>query len=719
MTVSIKKSLQTQFALWTFLATGLLVSLVLVAYVIFSYRLFLRDYEQEIEGRMEIVAVSLKSMVNQTDYLGMMWQANSLLVTKGVVGVRILDVNKQPLIRTGSADGLLLQQPILHNKEQIGTIQVVFSNTPIKEKVKSLFLLGLLITLFGVPLSAILMWIVSGRQLKDILALSQGILQIGDVDSEDIILPGMKRQDEIGHLAQALAERHVAIREAKKQEQLLYYAINQSFDSVMITDAGGKIEYVNPAFCRITGYSWEESIARNPSFLKSGKHPAAFYKGMWDTLAKGKAWTGLIINHRKNGEEYQEEATITPVTDLQGNIHHYVAMKRDVTQEVILERKLARAEKMQAIGLMAGGVAHDLNNILSGIVGYPELLLMQLEKNSKLREPLEAIHDSGQRAATVVADLLTVARGAAAKREDYNLNSLALEYLNSPECSNLKALYPNVSYRQQLDARPASILCSSVHIKKCLMNLVINAAEAITGTGAILVSSRNQYVNKAIGFASDIKEGDYIVLSVEDNGPGISEEDLEHVFEPFYTRKVMGRSGSGLGLAVVWNSVQDHDGTIQVESSSEGTCFQLYFPYAPEKDATLSEKDAVVDCTGNGEHILVVDDEPHLRDIAGQMLTTLGYKVDSVSSGELAIEFVKEKPVDLLVIDMIMEPGMNGHQTYAEIIKMYPDQKAIIASGFSKSNDVKAALKLGAGSFFKKPYSLDQLGLAVKNALDG
>jgi len=407
------------------------------------------------------------------------------------------------------------------------------------------------------------------------------------------------------------------------------------------------------------------------------------------------------------------------VIDPKGRVHHYVAMKRDVTQEVVLERKLARAEKMQAIGLMASGVAHDLNNILSGIVGYPELLLLRLPKDSELRKPIEAIHESGQRAATVVSDLLTVARGAAATRECHNLNSLVQQYLDSPEFHKLKSLYPNITHRQQFDANQANILCSSVHIKKCLMNLVTNAAEAINENGTIRISTQIQHIDRTNDLVSVQKKGDYVVLNVEDTGTGLSDNDLEHVFEPFYTKKVMGRSGTGLGLTVVWNTMQDHDGQIHVKSSSEGTCFKLYFPVTSEQ-LGIQAKTVNMKClTNNGEHILIVDDEPQLRDIASQMLQTLGYKVDSVCSGELALKFIEEDPVDLMVIDMLMGSGMSGRQTYEAALKRYPNQKAIIASGFSESDDIKATLRLGASGFIKKPYSINQLDRMIKEALSG
>lgn len=386
-------------------------------------------------------------------------------------------------------------------------------------------------------------------------------------------------------------------------------------------------------------------------------------------------------------------------------------------EKELLQAKLQRAQKMEAIGIMASGVAHDLNNILSGIVGYPELLLLQLPESSELRKPIEEIQESGKRAANVVADLLTVARGAASTREMVDINVLIHEYLTSPECKKLKSLHPGVVCTELLDAEFPTISCSPMHIKKIVMNLTINAAEAIADKGNILISTSNQQLEKAKLLEHGMKSDNYVVLTIQDDGPGISDKDLEHIFEPFYSKKVLGKSGTGLGLAIVWNTVQDHNGRIFVDSNEKGTRFQLYFPMSKKEKVVQSKYEKTEKLTGTNESILVVDDEPQLRDIASQMLQSLGYKVDSVCSGELAIEFIKATPVDLIMIDMIMEPGINGRQTYEKIIKLYPDQKAIIASGFSGSDDVKATLQSGAGGFIKKPYSIGQLGRAVKKAL--
>jgi signal transduction histidine kinase len=381
------------------------------------------------------------------------------------------------------------------------------------------------------------------------------------------------------------------------------------------------------------------------------------------------------------------------------------------------EQQLHRAQKMEAIGMMAGGVAHDLNNILTGILGYPELLLLKLPEASPLRKPIEEIQASGQRAANIVADLLTVARGVATRQEPLDLNVLVAEFLESPECRTPLLLHPHITCHTSLRAENAIISCSSIHIKKTVMNLLNNGMEAVGAEGTVKITTENRQVSKEDAVEHGLLAGDYVVLRVEDNGHGIAEDDLEHIFEPFYSKKVMGRSGTGLGLAIVWNTVHDHKGQIFVDSSKRGTCFKLYFPLCDHQQTVAVGQDEKPLPIGSSERILVVDDEPQVRDLASQMLVILGYRVDVVRSGEEALAFLEKNEVDLVVLDMMMDPGMSGRQTYGEIVKLYPGQKAIIASGFSESDDVKATLALGAQGFIHKPYLMDQLGTAVKEAL--
>jgi PAS domain S-box-containing protein len=298
------------------------------------------------------------------------------------------------------------------------------------------------------------------------------------------------------------------------------------------------------------------------------------------------------------------------------------------------QEKIARLQKMESLGLLAGGVAHDLNNVLSGIVSYPELLLLDLPEDSRLREPIETMKKSGQRAVAIVQDLLTVARGVATVKEPLNLNDLIREYLQSPEFHKFKEYHPAVTIRTNLDNDLLNIAGSLVHIRKVAMNLVSNAVEAIEGSGNVIISTVNRYVDKTLKGYDDVKTGEYAVLAVSDGGSGISSKDIERIFEPFYTKKVMGRSGTGLGLAVVWNVVQDHQGYIDVQSSKNDTTFEIYFPITREAILDKESDIPIGDYKGFGETILVVDDVDTQREIACNMLNTLGYKAKAVSSGE-------------------------------------------------------------------------------------
>jgi len=398
-----------------------------------------------------------------------------------------------------------------------------------------------------------------------------------------------------------------------------------------------------------------------------------------------------------------------------------ICYAKDITAMEEIQEQLNRAQKMESIGLMAGGVAHDLNNLLSAIVGYPEMLLMDLPVDSPLRPPLEAIQASGKRAADVVADLLTVSRGIAVERLLSDVNLLVQEQRNDSEFQELRQHYPDILWPTDLAPDLHRILCSPVHIRKCLINVMATAAESMDGEGRILLSTQNAYAQGPLDENQSMDTGDCVVITISDTGPPISPMNLDRIFEPFYTRKSMGRGGTGLELAVVWNILKEHNGGITVTSGDLGTTFMLYLPAAtnvPMEAITPSRGDLET-MKGDGETILVVDDEPQQRDIASRMLTLLGYVSHAVVSGEKAVEYLRGTSVDLLILDMVMDPGMNGRKTYEAILEIHPGQKAIIASGFSESDEVKKALALGAGCLLKKPYTLHQLGAAIKRELFG
>ncbi len=378
--------------------------------------------------------------------------------------------------------------------------------------------------------------------------------------------------------------------------------------------------------------------------------------------------------------------------------------------------KLARSNNMEYLGLLAGGVAHELNNVLAGIVSCPELLLLDLPEDSELRKPIEIIQRSGKKAAAIVQDLLTIAKGAALVKEPFSLNNMIRECLSSREFQKVEQLKPAVLIRTDLDFGLLNINGAMRHIRKVLFNLVSNALQAIEGGGNVSISTRKQYVNMPVNGYDNIVIGEYAVLSVSDDGSGIAADSLGRIFEPFFTRKAMGGSGTGLGLAVVWSIIQDHNGYIDLSSDMTGTTFEIYLPIARE-DAPDTLSASIEDYKGNGESVLVIDDVESQREISCRILKRLGYEAVSVSSGEEAIEFLKEHTVDLIVLDMIMEPGMNGRETYEHITKMNPKQKAIILSGFAENKEVEETQRLGAGQFIKKPSTLQEIGSAVKREL--
>ena len=495
-------------------------------------------------------------------------------------------------------------------------------------------------------------------------------------------------------------------------------------DAIFIKDADLRFTLVNPAMEAMLNLSAEQFVGKteNDVFQSSSTFGTA--------SNEKKVLNGKIIEEdvvlRRDSEVIHLHIIKVPLrNDNKNAISGICGIARDVTERECakeernrLEHRLHRAEKMESLGLMAGGVAHDLNNILSGIVSYPNLLLLDLPKDSPLREPLQTIQESGIRAADVVADLLTIARGVATGKDTLNLNATVREYLKSPEYHRLEGMNPFVDFKTHLDPDLLNVNGSATHIKKALMNLIVNAFEAIEDRGTVTLATANRYLDEPLKGYEDVRIGEYAVLSVTDNGRGIPPEDLDKIFEPFYTKKVIGRSGTGLGLAVVWNTVQDHNGYINATSREQGTTFELFFPATRERVSFREERVSPEDYAGQGQRVLVVDDEENQRHIACSMLTRLGYDTEAVTSGEEAIAYVKNHTVDLIVLDMVMPKGLNGRETYEEIIKIRPGQKAIIASGYAKTKEVDLAQELGAGQYIRKPYILEKIGIAVKKELE-
>ena len=428
------------------------------------------------------------------------------------------------------------------------------------------------------------------------------------------------------------------------------------------------------------------------------------------------------IRLRKAQEELEKRVQERTAELSKANIdlkHEIKERKHAEYERRELETQLAHAKKMEAIGTLAGGVAHDLNNVLSATVSFPDLILMDLPKESPLRIPILTIQESGQKAAAIVNDLLTLARRGVVVTEVTNLNQIVNSYLESPEFQRLVEFHSKARVESNLETNLLNIMGSPVHLSKTVMNLVSNAAEAMAFGGDIIISTESRYIDRPIKGYDTIMRGDYAVLTVSDTGEGISAGNLERIFEPFFTKKIMGRSGTGLGMAVVWGTVKDHHGYIDVQSTEgKGTTFILYFPITRKETEENEKILPIEEYMGKGESILIVDDMEDQQDIASRILKKLGYSTVSVSSGEEAFEYMKNYSADLLVLDMIMGPGMDGLETYKRILKLHPNQKAIIASGFSATDRVKKVQAIGAGAYVKKPYTFEKIGTAVRSELD-
>ncbi len=530
----------------------------------------------------------------------------------------------------------------------------------------------------------------------------------------------------IGLLLRNIVRRRAAEQELRDSERRYRGLIETVRDLVFIIGTDGKLNYLNPEFEQITGYPVEEFLGCPFTELLS----PVYVKATVDRFLRGLSGEEVPVfevevKHKDRGST-PIELKVTALIDVDGKTRGLIGVARDICErmqaeeeKIRLESELQRAQKMEAIGTLAGGVAHDLNNILSGIVSYPDLLLMQLPEESPLRKPMRTIRDSGQKAAAIVQDLLTLARRGIVTTGVLNLNDVVSDYLASPEHAKLKSFHPRV--RVEFRAQPGllNIMGSPFHVSKVLMNLVSNAAEAMAQGGTVLIETENRYVDQPISGYDRVKEGDYVLLRVTDTGVGIAPQDRQRIFEPFYSKKVMGRSGTGLGMAVVWGTMKDLDGYIDLQSTEgEGTTFTLYFP-ATRKPLENKTQESVPEAQrANGETILVVDDVKAQREIASMMLSQLGYETHSVAGGREAVEYVRGHHVDLVLLDMIMHPQMDGLDTYREIAVIRPGQKAVIASGFSENERVKEAQRLGAGPYLKKPYTMEKLAVTVRSELD-
>jgi PAS domain S-box-containing protein len=505
------------------------------------------------------------------------------------------------------------------------------------------------------------------------------------------------------------------IKTSEQEKNRLVTAIEQADEIVMVTDTDGIIQYVNPAFERITGYACHDAIGKKPSILKSGKQDSEFYRDLWSTIRRGEVFRGELINRRSDGSFYEESARITPIKDETGRVVNFVAVKRDVTDERSLRKQLFQAQKMESIGTLAGGIAHDFNNLLQAILGYTELLLSKKGPLDPDRTKLEVIQSAAQDGADLVSRILTLSR-----RGVYNMNPIELNVLVRRVEKLLRRTLPRMIQIDLLLADDLRIIeADSGQIEQIILNLGVNAQHAMPEGGRLVIETSNAALSEAYARTHiGTKAGQYVILAVSDNGTGMQPDVMDRIFEPFFTTKTDGQ-GTGLGLAMVHGIISQHGGHIRCYSEPGiGTSFQIYFPVsASELISDLSETREMP--AFGSETILLVDDDDRVREMAQEMIEMGGYTVLTAHTGEEALEIyaTHRDDISLVILDLIM-PGMGGKKCLEELLRIDPNVRVLVASGYSSNALTRDETGSGAKGLVKKPYDAKDILGAIRRVID-
>ncbi len=529
----------------------------------------------------------------------------------------------------------------------------------------------------------------------------------------------MKNPSQMQELLKIFASRTEAeLEKIKTNEaiQKLSLAVEQSPNAIIITDNKGIIEYVNPSFTQTTGYSFEEVLNKNPSFIQSGEMPKEFYQDLWETIQAGKVWEGVFHNKRSNGDLFWDEAKISPITNVKGEITHYLGVQTDITDKKQIEQQLRRSQKMDSLGKLTGGIAHDYNNMLNVILGYTELLEMVLTEDSgdKVKEFIGEIKHAADRGASLTKKLLSFSRQESAKPEQVDINELLSESKNMLE----KTLTARVNLTFDLVSSIWPVYLDKNDLEDAILNICINAMHAMPDGGDLTLSTFNGSLAEDEAKVLNLTPGDYVQLSISDTGCGISENMLNQIFDPFFTTK--GDMGTGLGLTQVYGFVKRAKGILTIDSSvNVGTYLLLYFPRYFEdkhKGDITGGIETVTDTKGH-ESILIVDDEVAICDLSNNILSTKGYKTYIAHSGKEALEVIRNNKIDLLLSDVIM-PNMDGYKLAAIVREKYPDIKIQLVSGYDDDRKRTKEDEQLADKLLSKPYSAKELSSTIRHLLD-
>jgi two-component system, cell cycle sensor histidine kinase and response regulator CckA len=520
-----------------------------------------------------------------------------------------------------------------------------------------------------------------------------------------------------GRQLRVTAIRDVTERKRAEEElHRLMTAIEQVPESIVITDTQGRILYVNPTFERVSGYSRAEVLGQTSRILKSGKQDALFYQGLWAKIIAGQVWKGRFINQRKDGGLYTEDTVIAPVRDKQGAITNYIAVKRDITRELETEEQYRQTQKIDSIGRLAGGVAHDFNNILSVIIGHTGLALMELDSEAPVRSHLDAIQENAERAANLTRQLLAFARRQVIEPRVLNVNEL-ITNLN-------KMLRRLIGEDIELvtEAAPdlGPVKADPGQIEQVILNLVVNARDAMPEGGTLTIRTDQVTLDGTFpGRHQDVVPGDYVRVQVNDTGLGMTDEVKQHIFEPFFTTKEQGK-GTGLGLATCFGIVQQSNGHIHFDSQpGRGTTFTIYLPRSREAAVPFGERSNLSSLPRGSETILLVEDEASLRTLMSRALRGQGYAVLEAANGQEALALARAHAgkVQLLLTDVVM-PGMSGKILAEQLGEISPAARIVFISGYVANAMVRDAITRCGSHFLQKPFGLADLTRKVREALD-
>ncbi len=555
-----------------------------------------------------------------------------------------------------------------------------------------------------------------------------GVLGLAFLD-RDVLFSDQQMEvlDQFGELA-SLALENARLNEESQRElaerkraeehlRKLSVAVEQSPASIVITDTSGTIEYVNPHFTGLTGYSSEEAVGRNPSMLKTGETSRAEYMELWETILSGGEWRGEFHNRKKNGELYWEQALIAPIRDNSYAITHFIAIKEDITDRKQLEGQLRHAQKMDAIGQLAGGIAHDFNNILTAIVGYASIMELKLPADSPLKKNAEQIVATAERGASLTQGLLAFSRKQASNLVTVDLN----EIINRVHQLLLRLISEDIHLEINLDYRVLPVLADSGQIEQVLMNLATNARDALPQGGSIVITTEAVTLDTDFVLARGFgKPGRYVLLTFTDSGAGMEAEIARHVFEPFYTTKELGK-GTGLGLSIVYGIIKKHNGYVLCYSTTGiGTVFQIYLPLLDSAPADVELKVKEIELPVQGQNpILLAEDNETTRVLGREILEEFGYSVLEAVDGKDALEKFRQQRgrISLVILDVIM-PKMNGREVYDAIRGIDPDMRILFCSGYARDVVVSQGGVEEGMNYLAKPFTPKELLMKIREVLD-